>query len=160
MLEYLIERCTLDADGCILWIGATARGGYGSMTVKGKRKQVHRYIFELYTGIKLKPTDFICHSCDKPACIKPDHLMLGDDQLNRQDKINKNRQMQGTDQWRSILDKETIALILELSKDGFSGRGIARMLDCSKTVISGILRNKTYKQLTKEVNHGAHISRF
>lgn len=44
----------------------------------------------VYNGL-IKKGMFICHKCDNPGCVKPDHLFLGTASDNNMDKIKKNR---------------------------------------------------------------------
>lgn len=61
-------------DGaCLIWIGGTTRGGYGTLSVNGRMVRAHRFAWERENG----PTPgglFIDHACHTPACVFPGHL--------------------------------------------------------------------------------------
>lgn len=59
--------------GCILWIGTTARGGYGSMMAGGQRVASHRYAWEREHG-PIPEDLFINHRCWTPQCVNTEHL--------------------------------------------------------------------------------------
>lgn len=41
---------------------------------------------------RLPPDDmFVCHRCDNPPCVRPDHLFLGTSEDNVYDAIDKGR---------------------------------------------------------------------
>jgi len=64
--------------------------GYGVVKVEGKAQLAHRVSYLYFRG----PLDlpFVCHKCDNPSCVNPDHLFLGTNQDNIDDKVAKNRQ--------------------------------------------------------------------
>lgn len=62
--------------------------------VRGKRYRLYRLYYHLYRE-PIKPGMFICHSCDNPYCVNPDHLWQGTTQDNTKDKIRKGRQKNG-----------------------------------------------------------------
>lgn len=74
-MSYLSEP---DENGCILWTGATNRGGYGqtSTTITGKQVMAlaHRYSFELANG-PIPLGSVIHHICHVRLCVNPDHLV-------------------------------------------------------------------------------------
>ena len=76
--------------GCMLWTGLTDRGGYGKIGFNYKSWRAHRLSFHLFKQ-NIKNGQFICHKCDTPACINPDHLFIGTPLINMQDKVRKGR---------------------------------------------------------------------
>lgn len=79
-------------SGCWLWMGALSKkDGYGTFRA-GQRKQLkaHRVMFELNYG-KIPGGQEVCHSCDVPSCVNPEHLFLGTHLENMQDCVNKRR---------------------------------------------------------------------
>lgn len=72
-------------SGCWLWNGPIDSYGYG---MHGKRR-AHRFSFEIHNS---PPGDlFVCHRCDNPPCVNPDHLFLGTQQDNMNDMVAKDR---------------------------------------------------------------------
>jgi hypothetical protein len=75
---------------CWEWQGALTKRGYGKIKEGIKTFAVHRVAYTLYIGVI--PKDFnICHKCDNPKCINPDHLFAGTQADNMKDKVKKGR---------------------------------------------------------------------
>lgn len=81
-------------DGCWRWVGAIDRGGYGRFTVRRRAIRAHRYAWEAVNGPV--PTGLcVCHHCDNPRCVRPDHLFVGTYADNNRDRDAKGRTARG-----------------------------------------------------------------
>jgi hypothetical protein len=89
-LEWLRERCLISENGCWLWTMGREGGGYGVVSSGGKRQKAHRLAWEIVNG-PAPDGLFVCHRCDLPACINPDHLFVGSHAENMQDMLSKGR---------------------------------------------------------------------
>lgn len=83
------ERQTRREDGCIVY-PVKANGKYGQIEYGRKTYYAHRASYMVYKG-PIPDGLHVCHSCDNPACINPDHLWLGTQKENIQDMLAKGR---------------------------------------------------------------------
>lgn len=79
-------------SGCWLWDASTTRGGYGQYWRGRERWRAHRLSFWIYVG-DIPPGKLVCHRCDVPSCVNPDHLWIGSDRDNVLDTIRKGRRV-------------------------------------------------------------------
>lgn len=85
----------LGPDGeCWEWTGHLMKFGYGVVRADGKVRKAHRVSYALNNGPV--PDDMmVCHRCDNPSCVRPDHLFLGTQQDNMDDRMAKGRYRRG-----------------------------------------------------------------
>lgn len=84
----------LSGDGCWEWTAAKTSHGYGSVRHKRTMLAAHRVSFEMNIG-EIPLGMFVLHKCDNRSCVRPDHLFLGTNQDNMDDKVAKGRQSRG-----------------------------------------------------------------
>ena len=78
-------------SGCWLWMEGVDKDGYGQFHGNGKNNRAHRVSYELYVA-PIPSGLQVLHKCDTPNCCNPDHLFLGTNMDNVEDKVQKNRQ--------------------------------------------------------------------
>ena len=89
-IEKLMLRVNKTPSGCWEWTGSLTVGGYGQSRYLGKLWRAHRLFYTLLIG-PIPPKTMICHHCDNPKCVNPDHFFLGDNQDNLTDMAKKGR---------------------------------------------------------------------
>lgn len=129
-------------SGCLLWLGSVNKQGYGRVRVEGIVVRAHRASYELHKG-KIPEGLFVCHTCDNPSCINPNHLYAGTRRQNTDDAVNRNRFKP-----RKGEENSTAALSNEQAMEVFlaigSQRQIAKRFGISQTGVSYIKRGKRY----------------
>ena len=94
--DRLLKHSIMTEDGCWLWTGTKNPSGYGRLTA-GSRKDktrktvlAHRAAYERFVG-KIPRGMCVCHHCDTPDCINPQHLFVGTRKDNADDRERKGR---------------------------------------------------------------------
>ena len=80
-------------ENCWEWVSGCDKDKYGRFTgeVDGVvHKSAHRYSYHYHNG-PIGAGLMVCHTCDNPRCVNPEHLFLGSAKDNMQDKIAKGR---------------------------------------------------------------------
>lgn len=122
---------------CWLWT-SQLRNGYGLFRFQGSVISAHRFSYSLVDS--LEKSDVICHSCDTPACVRPDHLFKGTHQINMNDMRAKGR-------GRQALTNDQIADIRSRELTNTICRDLAEEFDVSVSLIKGVLDGSRYAWL-------------
>ncbi len=86
-----VSAMTIVADnGCHLFTGPKNDDGYGRVKVNYKQVFVHREVWAKQFGA-IPAGMCVCHKCDVPNCINPEHLFLGTHKENMEDRARKGR---------------------------------------------------------------------
>jgi hypothetical protein len=133
-----------EATGCWNWIGGKDKNGYGIISVYLNPGRVcvraHRFSYELYKG-SISLGMFICHSCDNPSCVNPDHLWLGTHLENEQDKDKKDRRPRGHIAHNRKLTQEQI---LKIRNTTISAAKLAKEFGVSDGLVCRVRNNPNY----------------
>ena len=151
-------------DGCWKWTGAArmSRGGkhaYGQFNyAPGNRMQAHRAAWTLFNGT-IPDGMLVCHHCDNPLCVNPDHLFFGTPADNMKDMAAKGRScrgrirpkcsMRGSRNGNAKLSREQAMEIRELRQSGLKLRDIGIRFGVSDALVSLIARDKLWRTETK-----------
>lgn len=122
------------------------KGGYGGIKYKGRKRSVHRIIYEAANG----PTDLhVLHKCDRPLCCNIDHLFAGNDLDNVKDMIAKGRRVYGKGE-RSLnvklTDKE-VRIIKSRIAGGATTSELASEFHVAPPTIRAIRSGKSWRHI-------------
>lgn len=132
------------ASGCIEWAGAKSHG-YGAVWNAGRLELAHRVAWRLRNGDADIPAGiFVCHRCDNPTCVNPEHLFLGAPKDNSQDMSYKGRSTRGERSKSAILTAEQV---LAIRNDQRSQREIAPDYGVSPRCIGKAKRRDTWSHI-------------
>jgi hypothetical protein len=140
-----MEKVRVDERGCWLWTGFRDKDGYGNITIgRGRSFRTHRVAYEVFHG-RAAEGMHVCHACDVPACINPQHLFLGTPADNVRDMYAKGRKrpLAGEAHPMARLTDAQVAEIREKRALGLTLAAIAECYGVSFQHVSLICRGLT-----------------
>lgn len=131
------------ADDCWPWLAATKQGGYGKIIdADGRFQLTHRVAYRFAFG-DIPVGLVVCHRCDNPGCVNPQHLFLGTQAENLRDMRSKHRDNppRGSKHPKTRLDE---VLVVRLRADQRSHRRIAKDYGIGKSTVGMIKAGLTW----------------
>ena len=142
---YIINQDT----GCWEYTGPSGGNGYGQVTLHSasgsvlNKLQAHRVIYELLIG-PIPSGNYVCHTCDNPKCINPDHLFLGTPSENMVDKVAKGRHPKPS---AKVTQEQVVEIRRLHSQEKLSIATLATQFSVSDQCICKIISRKTWRDV-------------
>ena len=136
------------SDGCWEWTAFRKKNGYGYVRRGGKAMYAHRISWEMENG-PIPNKMCVCHSCDNPACVNPEHLWIGTQAENLNDMRSKGRfntigRSRGSAHRWAKIDENDVCEIRRRLLAGESMAQIARDFNVTRSAIYKIKCGKTW----------------
>jgi hypothetical protein len=147
-IERFHQKYEINESSCWIWTGGTRPNSKGvpyprHWTDDFKSIGAHRFSFELVHGA-IPQGMYVCHKCDTPLCVNPDHLFLGSHQDNMRDMVAKQRSFTGRGEDKKGRSKLTNQQADQIRKMSMSHSNIGAMFGVSATTIGRIKRRESY----------------
>lgn len=129
------------AEDCWAWRRNVDRDGYGIVG----RERAHRVAFELAHRTILREGAVVRHSCDRPPCCNPAHLLCGSQLQNVSDRVERGRSAKGVGNGRNVLSENDVLAIYS-AKGSLAAVAAARGV--SKWTVRDIKTGRIWAWLT------------
>jgi DNA-binding CsgD family transcriptional regulator len=140
------------SSSCWIWTGYRNNKGYGRIGHLLEKVYVHRLSYELHYGSIPKRLN-VCHRCDVPACVNPQHLFLVTQMDNMRDCASKGRNgahqrpdrvLRGERHGMSKLTDAQRIEVMDRIRSGMTCISIARAFGVSASTVSLLKRGKRH----------------
>lgn len=145
-----LKRIIIDSNGCWLYQGAIKKTGlgYGWVGLNGKQMGAHRASWIVKNG-PIEKDLCVCHKCDVPSCINPDHLFIGTQSENMKDAYKKKRKKPinqgGQTNPSSKLTLNQVREIRAMLSEKVKQKTIAEKFNISQVAVSNIKTERRWK---------------
>ena len=141
-----------EETGCWNWVGAKLKTGYGVLIVRILGKQVtqyaHRVSYMLANQITITRFRLVCHKCDNPSCINPEHLFVGDPYDNMDDKRKKGRSLSGVKNPKAKLTENEVREIrFRYSLGTYTYESLANVYKVGPMAVNRIVNRKQWQHV-------------
>jgi hypothetical protein len=147
-IERFHQKYEVIDNGCWIWSAGTRPNNKGVLyprhwTDEQKSVGAHRFSYEITHG-QIPDGSYICHKCDTPLCVNPEHLFASNHAGNMQDMVQKNRSYKGRGELKRGRAKLTNQQAEEIRDMNLSQSKIAEIFGISQTTVGRIKRRESY----------------
>jgi len=135
---------TLAESGCMIYMKKLNKKGYAQSSKNNKTVEGHRAAYEARFG-PIPKGMCVCHRCDTPSCVNPDHMFLGTHRDNTLDASKKARLAHGEKHKKSKLTDDQVRAI---RRETGSYDEIAKAYGVCSGTIRNIRLRLTWRHIT------------
>lgn len=150
------DSTKLASSGCVEWIAYKNPQGYGVMGVGGTYYSAHRLSWAWANSQNIPEGMFICHTCDNPPCVNPEHLWPGTALDNKRDCINKGRSFvphqpgqKGSKNPIAKLTEDAVVDIRKLKAQGWSYGQLAKKYGVKNVTVYHVVKRNNWKHVAE-----------
>ena len=145
-IQRILDRVEgdLQEDSCWNTTGHHDKDGYSKVWVHPTYKSSHRIMYEVFNGSPIPPGMVVRHKCDNPSCVNPNHLEIGTQKENQEDKSNRGNSTRGSKSHLSKLTEEQVREIKNRIENGERNMEIYKDYGVSRDLISKIRTGKLW----------------
>lgn len=138
-LERFLSK-VVKTEACWVWCGSLDGHGYAQFDGRTASRVSYEHFVRPIPPLPGSHHGFcVCHVCDNPLCVFPDHLFIAPQWVNLRDAQFKGR-LAGKNQ---KLSAEVVrGLREEYARGGVSQKELAERVGCSQAYVSRVLRGR------------------
>ena len=149
---------------CWIWEGCKqGNNGYGAYQHEKKRVLAHRFSYLIHKG-EIPKGMSVCHACDEPSCVNPDHLFIGTHADNMRDMERKGRSnssarieaarmvdKRGELHPSAKLTEQAVIFMRQLKRDGRTYKELSVMFGVNHRTVTSAVLGHTWSHLPGSV---------
>ena len=151
-----LMRSVSKTETCWLWSGTVSDSGYGVISDSSghpRVKKVHRVVYAHFVG-EIPNGMMVCHRCDVPLCVNPEHLWLGTNADNMRDMGEKGRSLfhkrnfVGENHGNSKLTESQVRAIRQRRADGLTFAAIGAEFNISTSSAHLVCAGRSWRHVS------------
>lgn len=148
--EFALTKTKPGPNGCLDWTGVTHKEGYARIWFNRKWQMVTRLILAKKIGRPIVDGAFAMHTCDRPICINPEHIIEGTHADNMADMRQKGRNRFGERSPFAKLTSEQVTQMRTRHANGETFTALGREFGVTGAHVGNIVAKKKWAHLSSQ----------
>lgn len=149
-LERLFSKFQAAGVGCWDWLGCRDNNGYGKISFFRMARVATRVVYAVWFGPFDASMD-VCHHCDNPTCVNPDHFFLGTAKDNIMDAANKLRMNNGEANGGAVLTEKIVVEARARYMPGIvTARILANEFGVKQKTLAAAIRGENWRHICEQ----------